>query len=146
MTGIIVMRYGENAKSVIDAVKKKLVEVRRGLPPGVEIVTAHDRSWLIERSVETLTKALKEEGIVVIITILLFLLSIRPSLVVIITMPIAVLIGFIAMFFFGITSNIMSLGGVAIAVGVIVDDGIVMTENTHRHLGLGKSPALAAKA
>jgi Cu(I)/Ag(I) efflux system membrane protein CusA/SilA len=134
VTGIIVMRYGENAKSVIDAVKAKMVEVKRGLPPGVIITTAHDRSWLIERSVETLTKALKEEAIVVVLIILLFLLSIRPSLVVIITMPIAVLIGFIAMYLSGITSNIMSLGGVAIAIGVIVDDGIIMTENAHRHL------------
>ena len=134
VTGIIVMRYGENAKSVIDAVKLKLEEVRRGLPPGVVITTAHDRSWLIERSIETLTKALKEEAVVVVLIILLFLLSLRPSIVVIITMPVAVLIGFIAMYLFGITSNIMSLGGVAIAIGVIVDDGIIMTENAHRHL------------
>lgn len=134
VTGIIVMRYGENAKSVIDAVKAKLVDVKRGLPRGVVITTAHDRSWLIERSVETLYKALEEEGIVVVITIILFLLSLRPSLVVILTMPVAVLIGFIVMHLFGITSNIMSLGGVAIAIGVIVDDGIVMTENAHRHL------------
>lgn len=134
VTGIIVMRYGENAKSVIDAVKEKLVEVKRGLPPGVVINTAHDRSWLIERSVETLTTALKEEGTIVVIIILLFLLSIRPSIVVIITMPIAVLIGFICMYLMDISSNIMSLGGVAIAIGVIVDDGIIMTENAHRHL------------
>lgn len=134
VTGIIVMRYGENAKSVIDAVKKKMVEVKRGLPRGVVITTAHDRSWLIERSVETLYKALKEEGIVVVITIIVFLMSIRPSLVVILTMPVAVIIGFIMMYLLGISSNIMSLGGVAIAIGVIVDDGIVMTENAHRHL------------
>jgi len=134
VTGIIVMRYGENAKSVIDAVKAKLEEVKRGLPPGVVITTAHDRSWLIERSVETLTRALREEAVVVVVIILLFLLSLRPSLVVITTMPVAVLIGFIAMYFLGITSNIMSLGGVAIAIGVIVDDGIIMVENAHRHL------------
>jgi Cu(I)/Ag(I) efflux system membrane protein CusA/SilA len=134
VTGIIVMLYGENAKSVIDATKEKLEQVRRGLPPGVEIVDAHDRSWLIERSVETLTHALKEEGIVVSIVILVFLLSLRPSLVVIITLPISVLIGFIGMQVFGITSNIMSLGGIAIAIGVIVDDGIVMVENAARHL------------
>jgi Cu(I)/Ag(I) efflux system membrane protein CusA/SilA len=134
VTGIIVMRYGENAKSVIDGVKAKLADVRRGLPPGVAITTAHDRSWLIEKSVATLRHALIEEGVVVVITILLFLLSFRPSLVVIITMPIAVLGGFIAMYLLGISSNIMSLGGIAIAIGVIVDDGIVLTENAHRHL------------
>jgi copper/silver efflux system protein len=149
VAGIIVMRYGENAKSVIDRVKLKLEEVKRGLPPGVVITTAHDRSWLIERSVETLYKALQEEGIVVVITIILFLLSLRPSLVVILTMPVAVIIGFIAMYLLGISSNIMSLGGVAIAIGVIVDDGIVMTENAHRHLAnlwarakqLGRKPS-----
>ncbi|MCH7472783.1 efflux RND transporter permease subunit, partial [bacterium] len=134
VTGIIVMLYGENAKSVIDAVKEKLVEVRRGLPPGVEIVTAHDRSWLIEQSVDTLVHALKLEGIVVAIVIIVFLLSFRPSLVVIVTLPVAVLIGFTGMYAFGITSNIMSLGGIAIAIGVIVDNGIVMVENAHRHL------------
>ncbi|MCC7479384.1 efflux RND transporter permease subunit [bacterium] len=134
VTGIIVMRYGENAKSVIDAVKEKLVEVRRGLPEGVVVTTAHDRSWLIEKSVETLTDSLVEEGLVVIAVILLFLLSVRPSLVVISTLPVAVLLGFIGMYLLDISSNIMSLGGVAIAVGVIVDDGIVMTENCHRHL------------
>ncbi len=134
VAGIIVMRYGENAKSVIDAVKAKLMQVERGLPPGVVIKTAHDRSWLIERSIETLTQALQEEGIVVVLVILLFLLSLRPSLVVILVMPVAVLVGFIAMYLLGISSNIMSLGGVAIAIGVIVDDGIVLTENAHRHL------------
>ena len=134
VTGIVVMQYGENAKSVIDAAKAKLTDVRRGLPPGVEIITAHDRSWLIEGSVETLTHALKEEALVVVLVVLIFLLSLRPSLVVILTLPVAVLIGFIGMRFFGITSNIMSLGGIAIAIGVIVDDGIVMVENAHRHL------------
>jgi Cu(I)/Ag(I) efflux system membrane protein CusA/SilA len=134
VTGIIVMRYGQNAKSVIDGVKRKLIEVKRGLPPGAEIVTAHDRSWLIERSVETLRHALVEEGVVVTLVILLFLLSLRPSIVVIVTLPIAVLAGFIGMYLLGITSNIMSLGGIAIAIGVITDDGIVMTENAHRHL------------
>lgn len=136
VTGIIVMRYGENAKSVIDAVKAKLTEVRRGLPPGVAINTAHDRSWLIEKSVETLEDSLLEEGLVVCAVILLFLLSVRPSLVVITTLPVAVLLGFTGMYLLDISSNIMSLGGVAIAVGVIVDDGIVMTENCHRHLAL----------
>ncbi|MBN2080631.1 efflux RND transporter permease subunit [bacterium] len=134
VAGIVVMQYGENAKSVIDAAKAKLADVQRGLPAGVVIETAHDRSWLIERSVETLTHALKEEAVVVVVVILLFLLSLRPSLVVIITLPIAVLIGFIGMRGFNITSNIMSLGGIAIAIGVIVDDGIVMVENAHRHL------------
>jgi len=134
VAGIIVMLYGENAKSVIDAVKEKIKDVRRGLPAGVVIQTAHDRSWLIERSVETLTHALTEEGVVVCIVILLFLLSFRPSAVVIITLPVAVLTGFIGMHLFGITSNIMSLGGIAIAIGVIVDNGIVMVENASRHL------------
>lgn len=134
VAGIIVMLYGENAKNVIDKVKAKLEEVRRGLPAGVVIETAHDRSWLIEQSVETLTGALKEEGIVVCLVIIFFLLSLRPSAVVIITLPIAVLMGFIGMYSFGISSNIMSLGGIAIAIGVIVDNGIVMVENAHRHL------------
>jgi copper/silver efflux system protein len=134
VTGIVVMRYGENAKSVIDAAKAKLAEIQRGLPPGVVITTAHDRSWLIERSVATLEEALKEEAVSVILVILIFLLSVRPSLVVIITLPVSVLLGFIGMHALGITSNIMSLGGIAIAIGVIVDDGIVMVENAHRHL------------
>ena len=134
VTGIIVMRYGGNAKAVIDRVKEKLADLERGLPPGVVITMAHDRSWLIERSVDTLRHALIEEGIVVALVILVFLLSLRPSLVVIITIPVAVLLGFIGMRAFGISSNIMSLGGIAIAIGVFVDDGIVMVENCHRHL------------
>ncbi|MCB1220136.1 MAG: efflux RND transporter permease subunit [Planctomycetales bacterium] len=134
VTGIIVMQYGQNAQSVINAVKEKLDDIRRGLPPGVKIETAHDRSWLIGKSLETLKHALREEAVVVSIVIILFLLSLRPSLVVVLTLPIAVLIGFIGMNALGITSNIMSLGGIAIAIGVIVDDGIVMVENCHAHL------------
>ena len=134
VTGIVVMQYGENAQSVINGVKEKMVGIRRGLPPGVEISVAHDRSILIGKSLDTLKHALREEAIVVSAIIILFLLSIRPTLVVVLTLPVAVLIGFIGMNAMGITSNIMSLGGIAIAIGVIVDDGIVMVENCHSHL------------
>ena len=134
VTGIVVMQYGENAQSVINGVKDKLVGIRRGLPAGVVMETAHDRSWLIGKSLATLKHALTEEAIVVSAIIFLFLLSLRPSLVVVLTLPVAVLIGFIGMNAMGITSNIMSLGGIAIAIGVIVDDGIVMVENCHSHL------------
>jgi Cu(I)/Ag(I) efflux system membrane protein CusA/SilA len=144
VTGIVVMRYGGNADEVIRLVKAKLDEVRRGLPPGVVISTAHDRSWLIERSIDTVRHSLYEEGIVVVLIVLLFLLNLRPSAVVIVTLPIAVLAGFIGMYLLHITSNIMSLGGVAIAIGVIVDDGIVMTENVHRHLAGLWTRAVAA--
>jgi len=132
--GIVVMRYGENAKAVIDRVKQRLAEIASGLPAGVEIKTAYDRSDLIMAAVGTLKTALIEEAVVVTIMVLIFLLHVRSVLRVIIEIPIAVLIAFIGMKYFGITSNIMSLGGIAIAIGVIVDASIVLVENAYRNV------------
>ncbi|MBI3004598.1 MAG: efflux RND transporter permease subunit [Ignavibacteriales bacterium] len=132
--GIVVMRYGENAKDVIERVKKRIEEISPGLPEGVSVKTAYDRSSLIMAAVNTLRSALVEEAIVVSIIVLLFLLHVRSVLRVIIEIPIAVLIAFICMKVFGITSNIMSLGGIAIAIGVIVDASIVLVENAYRNV------------
>ncbi len=132
--GIVVMRYGENAKDVIDRVKQRITEISPGLPKGVEIKAAYDRSTLIMAAVGTLKKALIEEAIVVGIVVLLFLLHVRSVIRVIIEIPVAVLIAFIFMKLFGITSNIMSLGGIAIAIGVIVDASIVLVENAYRNV------------
>ncbi|TAK62703.1 MAG: efflux RND transporter permease subunit [Bacteroidetes bacterium] len=132
--GIVVMRYGENAKEIIDRVKQRIEEITPGLPEGVEIKTSYDRSDIITASVETLKGALIEEAIVVSIVVLLFLLHFRSVLRVIIEIPVAVLIAFICMKIFGITSNIMSLGGIAIAIGVIVDASIVLVENAYRNV------------
>lgn len=132
--GIIVMRYGENAKKVIDRVKAKITDLERGLPEGVHIEIAHDRSELIESSLENLRHTLIEEGIIVSLIILIFLLHFRSAVVVIITIPLAILVSYIFMYRLGISSNIMSLGGVAIAIGVLVDASVVMVENAYRHL------------
>ena len=132
--GIVVMRYGENAKQVIERVKAKLTDVSKGLPSEVKFKVAYDRSSLIDASIETLKGTLKEEMIIVSIIIIIFLFHIRSSLVVIVMLPVAILISFILMSWIGITSNIMSLSGIAIAIGVIVDAAIVMVENTYRHL------------
>ncbi len=132
--GIIVMRFGENAKAVIDRVKEKIKELKRGLPPGVEIKTAYDRSILIAESIKSLRRSLIEEIIIVSLIVLLFLFHFRSALVVILTIPLAVLASFLAMRYFGMTSNIMSLGGIAVAIGVLIDSAIVMVENAHRHL------------
>ncbi|MDP2886404.1 MAG: CusA/CzcA family heavy metal efflux RND transporter [Ignavibacteria bacterium] len=132
--GIIVMRYGENAKAVIDRVKERIKQISPGLPAGVEIKPAYDRSDIIMASIETLKGALFEEAIVVSIVVFLFLLHFRSVLRIIIEIPIAVLIAFICMKMFGITSNIMSLGGIAIAIGVIVDASIVLVENAYRNV------------
>ncbi len=132
--GVVVMRYGENAKDVIDRVKAKIKDLSSGLPPGVKIVARYDRSDLIERAVHTLKHSLTEESIVVSLVVILFLLHFPSALVIILTLPIAVLISFITMKFLGVTSNIMSLGGIAIAIGVLVDAGVVMVENCYRHL------------
>ncbi len=132
--GIVVARHGENAKDVIDRVKKRIAEISPGLPEGVEIKTSYDRSSLIMAAVDTLKNALIEEAIVVSIVVLIFLLHVRSVIRVIIEIPIAVLIAFIAMKAFGITSNIMSLGGIAIAIGVIVDASIVLVENAYRNV------------
>ncbi len=134
--GIVVMRYGENANAVIERVKQRIKEISPGLPRGVEIKTSYDRSELINASIQTLRDALWEEAIVVSIIVLLFLLHVRSVLRVIIEIPVAVLIAFICMKVFNITSNIMSLGGIAIAIGVIVDASIVLVENAYRNVAL----------
>ena len=132
--GIIVARYGENAKAVIDRVKARLEDLKKGLPPGVEIKTAYDRSELIERAVATLEEALTEEAIIVSLVVIIFLLHGGSVITVLVGLPLSALISFILMKQFGITSNIMSLGGVALAIGEIVDASIVMVENAYRHL------------
>ncbi|MBJ6800809.1 efflux RND transporter permease subunit [Geomonas propionica] len=132
--GIVVMRYGENAKDVIDRVKEKIVSLEKGLPPGVKIMVSYDRSDLIERAIHTLKSSLMEESIVVSLVILVFLLHFQSALVIVLTLPIAVLFSFITMKLMGVSSNIMSLGGIAIAIGVLVDAGVIMVENCYRHL------------
>ncbi|MGB6137112.1 MAG: CusA/CzcA family heavy metal efflux RND transporter [Shewanella sp.] len=132
--GIVVMRYGENALETINNVKLKLEQISNGLPDGVELVTTYDRSELIVRSVDNLKHKVLEEMLVVGLICLLFLLHARSTLVAIITLPISILISFIAMHFIGVNANIMSLGGIAIAIGAVVDASIVMVENTHKHL------------
>src|SRR5215467_8067968 len=132
--GIIVMRYGENALRVIDGVKKKLEEIKSSLPEGVEVLTTYDRSQLIKRSISTLREKLIEESIVVALVCLVFLWHVRSALVAIITLPIAILLAFLPMFQMQLTSNIMSLGGIAIAIGAMVDSAIIMVENAHKFL------------
>ncbi len=132
--GIVIVRSGANAYDVITRVKVKLAELERGLPKDVEVVTAYDRSGLIERAVETLKSKLIEESIVVALVCLLFLLHVRSALVAIFTLPVAILMAFIVMRAQGINANIMSLGGIAIAIGAMVDAAIIMIENAHKHL------------
>ncbi|WP_318413184.1 efflux RND transporter permease subunit [Photobacterium leiognathi] len=132
--GVIVMRFGENASAVIDKVKAKLETLQRSLPDGVEIVGTYDRSTLIDQAVENLWQKLAEEFIVVAIVCALFLFHIRSSLVIAISLPIGILSAFIIMHWQGINANIMSLGGIAIAIGAMVDGAIVMIENLHKHI------------
>jgi Cu(I)/Ag(I) efflux system membrane protein CusA/SilA len=132
--GIVVMRYGENALKVIERVKAKLEEVRPAFPPGVEVKIVYDRSSLITRAISTLKSTLFEEGVVVAAVIIIFLLHFGSSLVPIIALPVAVGLAFIPMYFLGINSNIMSLGGIAIAIGAMVDASIVLVENAHKQL------------
>jgi len=132
--GIIVMRYGENALEVINRVKERLDELQSSLPEGVEIVTAYDRSDLINAAIDNLKNTLIEESIIVAIIIILFLLHVRSSLVAIFTLPTAVLAAYIIMKYQGINANIMSLGGIAIAIGAMVDAAIIMVENAHTHM------------
>ncbi|MDB6039947.1 MAG: putative silver efflux pump, partial [Verrucomicrobiales bacterium] len=132
--GIVVMRYGENALTVIDGVKRKLEEIKSALPEGVRVVPTYDRSDLIKRSIRTLREKLIEESIVVAIVCILFLWHVRSALVAIITLPIAIILSFVPMHWLGLTSNIMSLGGIAIAIGAMVDAAIIMVENAHKHL------------
>ncbi|MEZ5489277.1 MAG: CusA/CzcA family heavy metal efflux RND transporter [Gammaproteobacteria bacterium] len=132
--GIIVMRFGENAANVIDAVKVKLDQLKQGLPPGVEIVTVYDRSDLIDRSIENLIEKLLEEILVVALVCIVFLFHFRSSLVAIFSLPVGILAAFTIMYWQGINANIMSLGGIAIAIGVMIDGAIVMIENMHKHM------------
>ncbi|MEK7991849.1 MAG: efflux RND transporter permease subunit, partial [Thiotrichaceae bacterium] len=132
--GIIVMRYGENALSVIAKVKEKLQQLQAGLPKGVEIIETYDRSTLILSAVDNLKHKLQEEFIVVALVCLIFLFHLRSALVAIITLPIGILIAFIIMQSQGVNANIMSLGGIAIAIGAMVDAAIVMIENAHKHI------------
>ncbi len=134
VSGIVVMRQGENALDVIDRVKAKIETLRPSLPPGVEIVTTYDRSELILRSIDNLKRTLKEELIIVSLVILIFLWHIPSAIIPIVTIPVAILISFIPMKALGITSNIMSLGGIAIAIGAMVDAAIVVVEQTHKKL------------
>ncbi len=132
--GVIVMREGKNAREVIEGVRAKLAELKRSLPPGVEIVTTYDRSGLIDRAVDNLTSKLVEEFIIVGLVCALFLWHARSALVAILTLPLGILIAFIVMRLQGLNANILSLGGIAIAVGAMVDAAVVMIENAHKHL------------
>jgi Cu(I)/Ag(I) efflux system membrane protein CusA/SilA len=132
--GIVVMRFGENALEVINGVKAKLSEIEAGLPPGVKIRAVYDRSGLIYDAIDTLKTKLIEESILVSIVCVIFLLHFRSSLVAIIMLPIGILVSFIVMYMMGINANIMSLGGIAIAIGAMIDGAIIMVENGHKHL------------
>ena len=132
--GIVVMRDGMNALTVIDGVKKKLAEIKPSLPPGVEMVSGYDRSGLIHASIKTLQRDLLEEAAIVSVVIIIFLFHFRSALIPILTLPIAVLAAFIPLYYLHVTSNIMSLGGLALAIGVLVDAAIVMVENGYRQL------------
>ena len=132
--GIVVMRYGMNALTVINGVKQKLAEIKPSLPPGIEVVSGYDRSGLIEASIETLEKDLLEEAIIVSIVIIVFLFHFRSAFIPILSLPIAVVASFLPMYYLHVSSNIMSLGGLALAIGVLVDAAIVMVENGYRHL------------
>jgi Cu(I)/Ag(I) efflux system membrane protein CusA/SilA len=142
--GIVVMRYGLNALNVINGVKKKLVEIKGSLPPGVEIVSGYDRGGLISESINTLKHSLLEEAVIVSLVIIVFLFHFRSALIPILTLPIALTISFIPMYYLNVSSNIMSLGGLALAIGVLVDAAIVMVENGYRHLS--EHPASGGEA
>ncbi len=132
--GIVVMRYGSNALNTIQAVKQRLAEIKSGLPEGVEVVVTYDRSGLIREAVDTLQSKLVEESIVVALVCIIFLLHLGSSMVAIMTLPIGILTAFAVMRLQGVTANIMSLGGIAIAIGAMIDAAVVMIENMHKHL------------
>lgn len=132
--GIIVMRYGENADELIKRVKEKIADIEKGLPEGVKFKTAYDRSELIEAAIESVKKTIFEEMIVVSLIVLIFLFHWRSAFVIIIQIPVSIAASFILLQAFGISSNIMSITGIALAIGVVVDDGIMMVENAYRHL------------
>jgi Cu(I)/Ag(I) efflux system membrane protein CusA/SilA len=133
VTGIVLLRFGENARSVIERVEQRLAELKKGLPEGVEVHVSYDRSQLIERAIATLREKLTQEMLVVAAVCVLFLLHLRSAFVAIFTLPVGVLIAFIGMQWLGLNANIMSLGGIAIAIGVMVDASVVMVENLHKH-------------
>ena len=132
--GVVVMRYGENALRVIERVKARIAEVQSALPDGVEIVPVYDRSSLIKQAIDTLTTTLAEEMLIVSLVIIVFLMHLRSALVVVVTLPIAILLAFIPMAQQGLTANIMSLGGIAVAIGAMVDAAIVIVDNVHKKL------------
>ena len=132
--GIVIMRFGENARETIRKVKAKLSELSKNLPPGIEIITVYDRAPLIERAVDNLREKLLEQGLIVALVCFAFLVHFRSALVAILLLPMGILFSFIVMYYQGINANIMSLGGIAIAIGTMIDAGIVMVENAHRRL------------
>jgi Cu(I)/Ag(I) efflux system membrane protein CusA/SilA len=132
--GIVVMRYGENALRTISGVKARLADLQSGLPPGVELVVTYDRSGLIQRAIATLTEELLEESLIVIAVCLAFLFYLRSSAVIVVTLPLGIMVAFVVMQRQGVSANIMSLGGIAIAIGAMVDAAVVMIENLHKHL------------
>jgi Cu(I)/Ag(I) efflux system membrane protein CusA/SilA len=134
VSGIVMARYGQNALEVISNIKEKIVEVSAGLPEGVTIETVYDRAELIHRAIDTLKRTLAEESIIVALVCIVFLLHVRSALVAILMLPVGILIAFIAMRLLGMNSNLMSLGGIAIAIGAMIDAAIVMIENAHKHL------------
>ncbi|PIX04917.1 MAG: CusA/CzcA family heavy metal efflux RND transporter, partial [Gallionellales bacterium CG_4_8_14_3_um_filter_54_18] len=134
VSGIVIARYGVNALEVIHNVKAKIAEISSGLPEGVSIRAVYDRSDLIHRAIDTLKHTLFEEGLIVALVCMVFLMHVRSALVAIVMLPVGVLIAFIALRLLGMNSNIMSLGGIAIAIGAMVDAAIVMIENAHKHL------------
>ena len=134
VSGIAVQRYGQNALTVIDNIKKRFGEIAASLPEGTQIIPVYDRSELIHRAIATLKRTLTEESLIVAFVCVVFLLHVRSALVAIITLPLGVLMAYICMYALGISSNIMSLGGIAIAIGAMVDAAIVMIENAHKHL------------
>ena len=140
--GIVVMRYGENANKVIEAVKTKMKEVEKGLPEGVTFKTSYDRSTLIQEAIDSVRGTLIEEMIAVSLIVLIFLFHWRSAVIILIQLPISVAAGFIFLELFGISSNIMSLTGIALAIGVVVDDGIVMVENAYRHISEAQTEKL----
>jgi Cu(I)/Ag(I) efflux system membrane protein CusA/SilA len=137
--GVVIMRYGENALSTIDGVRQKLEQLKTGLPDGVEIVPVYDRGALIERAIDTLSWTLVLQFVLVTAICAVFLLHLRSALVAIVALPVGILMAFIAMRFQGINANIMSLGGIAIAIGAMVDGPIVLIENAHKHLALARA-------
>jgi Cu(I)/Ag(I) efflux system membrane protein CusA/SilA len=140
--GIVVMRYNENANKVIEAVKEKMKEVEKGLPEGVTFKSSYDRSTLIQEAILSVKGTLIEEMIAVSLVVVVFLFHWRSAVIILIQLPISVAAGFIFLEMFGITSNIMSLTGIALAIGVVVDDGIVMVENAYRHISEAQTEKL----